>query len=726
MTNSSETFGVPAGATCSPRNEPAVLRFAQNDDGTIEIGKASRVHHDRNFLLVGRQAATCDIRISQKSMSRQHALLYYHQGKLYVKDLQTKTGTFVNQQRILPGEPTMLNSGDTIQWGKVQPVFTVEWKGDEESTRDDASSTAKDVEANNLQSTPNTTMASPPTEPELTGRAKRQAEIAAMMASLEETPSYTKYIAPTTTSKEESNISVQEKKQKAPIIEKYKLPLTESTPLTSFDSSIVSSLVMDPSGARFAIGSMDSSLKLYDFAGLSPLDPTPFSNAYVQEGYPIRSMAYSPTGDRLIVATGSAQPRMLDREGQELLQWVRGDVYVTDPAKTIGHTAAVTSVGWHPLERSTAFTCSRDGSWRVWNVDKGKLSFGMLTCKDVVMIKNQKTGRKTIPTCLHVTPSHVYMGTVCGNLQAYKYPLVSKLRPQQSTVVSKSNEGIVCIAGSMDATKIAVRTATNIYVYNSRFSTSSVPLLNCSDVGRVDDTENSTPTMAFNPNGKLLCAGVYQNGSSSIQIYAIPKEVAPSPTTVPVFSLPLHTPHPIVGLSWHFKLNQIVLVTTKQLQLWYSSDYSKKGVLLASGRRRKRKGGEDDLQEFYASRAPPPGSAIRLDQIVTPNALPLFGGRTTKRGKAAKVDDDEAKLQMPEKPSKGIYATSNTMFTQMVMDTQTKTQKQIAGKDPREALAEYSEGKSYIGTAYEGNKERILAEQTVEEEEDAMKQKKKT
>ena len=57
----------------------------------------------------------------------------------------------------------------------------------------------------------------------------------------------------------------------------------------------------------------------------------------------------------------------------------------------------------------------------------------------------------------------------------------------------------------------------------------------------------------------------------------------------------------------------------------------------------------------------------------------------------------------------------------MVMDNRTASVKQIAGKDPREALAAYSEGKSYIGTAYEGNKERILAEKTVEEEEDEMK-----
>ena len=51
--------------------------------------------------------------------------------------------------------------------------------------------------------------------------------------------------------------------------------------------------------------------------------------------------------------------------------------------------------------------------------------------------------------------------------------------------------------------------------------------------------------------------------------------------------------------------------------------------------------------------------------------------------------------------------------------------KNIAGKDPREELFKYSEGKSYASRAYEGDVQRILAEKTVEEEEAEMKQRKR-
>lgn len=51
--------------------------------------------------------------------------------------------------------------------------------------------------------------------------------------------------------------------------------------------------------------------------------------------------------------------------------------------------------------------------------------------------------------------------------------------------------------------------------------------------------------------------------------------------------------------------------------------------------------------------------------------------------------------------------------------------KNIAGKDPREELFKYSEGKSYASKAYEGDVQRILAEKTVEEEEADIKSRKR-
>lgn len=741
-------FGIPEDASKEPltpasttaddnviRSKPplaALLKFPPN--GQLVLGKASSLHINRRCLLVGRQAATCDIRISQKSLSRQHAVLYYtarttkssetatsyihHQ--LWLLDLGTKSGTFVNSQRAPSKQPIELQSGDTVQWGKAEPLFTVEWDGGNRQVVPNDAAPSKTVEKDKQEG------------PILSSREQHQKEIEAMMASLEEAPTYTKYVpeteaaspstrknlpAQSAASQSQSNVNRQRV-----LMDKYKLPLSESTEPAEVDAAI-SSIVMDPSGARFALGGMDSSLRLYDFGGYNASQPTPFANNYVQEGYPIRSLSYSPSGDRCVAATGSSQPYLLNREGEEVLQFVRGDVYVTDPQKTSGHTASITSVRWHPMEKSIVFSTSRDGSLRVWNVDKGKLAFGMLKSEDTVLIKGLTSGRKTIPTCLTVCPQNVALGTECGGIQIYSYPLVSKLRPQQSTVVGDGKDPIVSIEYSMDTAKLACRTEKAVYVYNSskRLSSSSVPLLTCSNVGTLEGDNGGTSTMVFAPNGKTICIGVHDGGTSRIDIYTIPKETKSKPS-VPIISVPLEesmATSSIVGLFWHVRLNQILVATSKAFQIWYSSVHSQKGILLTSGRRKKRQL-EDDLQDFYQSKAPPPGSNVRYDEIEAPNALPLFGGDSHKLRKKQKQEKENSR-QHPQQPGKSVYNTPNTIFAQMVVDGQGAGPTTIAGKDPRAALAQYSEGKSYISSAYEGNTERILAEKTVEEEEDAMK-----
>ena len=753
-----EDFGIPPDATVAPSSSsPAVLQIIpEGGTSAIVIGNDSLVH-SRRCLLVGRQAATCDIRIAQKSLSRQHGVLYYSQNNLWVKDLQTKSGTLVNQKR-LSDQPVALYNNDVLQWGKVITVKVQNWKDRPATTPEEETSQAepeKEEEEEEEEEEENETSQPPQTnkqhndgevndfKPELTGRAKRKAEIAAMIASLDATPEYTKYVAK---DNELSQPKSPLQPPKAnPVLAKYKLPLKDATPLTSLlaedsKSSSVSCLAMDPSGARFGLGSMDSSLKLYDFAGLDPLRPLPFHNGYIcqEANYPLTGLAPSPNGDRWIVGTASSQPQLLDRDGQELLTFVRGDVYVMDPQKTSGHTAGITGVAWHPLLSSIVFTTSRDGSLRVWNVDTGKLSFQMLMCEKqlTVVVKNLKTGRKSIPTCIHVTPSHVLIGTECGSIQCYKYPWTfNQLRPQQSTNVdsssSSSKASISSIVTSVDASLVAARTSQHIYVYKVRgLVKSSIPILQVKVTVDGIREGHSTPTMAFSPSGKVLVVGDAtlgedDNGNkpklqSKLDIYALENH-----KNAPIYSLDLNTRHPIVGISWHFKLNQILVATTDAFQIWYSDQYSKKGALLTSGRKHKpRDRGEDALQDLYSSRAPPPGSTIRQEEILAPNALPLFGGEDRRKKKRQRQEEEDFKnSKIPQKPSKDIYGTGNSLFAQMVMDTQTATKSQIAGKDPREALAKYSEGKSYIGTAYEGNKERILAEHTVEQEEDEMKQK---
>ena len=72
----------------------------------------------------------------------------------------------------------------------------------------------------------------------------------------------------------------------------------------------------------------------------------------------------------------------------------------------------------------------------------------------------------------------------------------------------------------------------------------------------------------------------------------------------------------------------------------------------------------------------------------------------------------------------GGQTSASVNFTQFVVKSTIKN-KNIAGKDPREELFKYSEGKSFSSKAYEGDHERVLATKTAEQEEEDMKSKRK-
>jgi signal transduction histidine kinase len=66
--------------------------------------------------LVGR-AEECDVHISDRRLSRRHARFFVHDGRLFIEDLGSPNGTFVNDQRI---ERSELSGGDVVAVGKTR------------------------------------------------------------------------------------------------------------------------------------------------------------------------------------------------------------------------------------------------------------------------------------------------------------------------------------------------------------------------------------------------------------------------------------------------------------------------------------------------------------------------------------------------------------------------------------------------------------------------------
>lgn len=87
----------------------------------------SLINNDKSYLLVGRQADIVDIVMENPSISRQHAALQFKKsdGSLYIYDLGSAQGTFVNKIQIPSQVYQNLNVGDTIKFGASNRMFVL-------------------------------------------------------------------------------------------------------------------------------------------------------------------------------------------------------------------------------------------------------------------------------------------------------------------------------------------------------------------------------------------------------------------------------------------------------------------------------------------------------------------------------------------------------------------------------------------------------------------------
>lgn len=68
----------------------------------------------------------CDIVIGVTDVSREHAAIFLEDGAVYVQDLGSKNGTFVNGKRLETNVKTRLTLGDEVKFGVVDSIFEEE------------------------------------------------------------------------------------------------------------------------------------------------------------------------------------------------------------------------------------------------------------------------------------------------------------------------------------------------------------------------------------------------------------------------------------------------------------------------------------------------------------------------------------------------------------------------------------------------------------------------
>lgn len=101
-------------------------------DISLEVIKAGSVidqisfPENKPYQIAGRMKQSCDLHFNHPSISRTHAVFQFNeQGKLFLMDLKSTHGTFVNKKRILPEKFYDLNVGDLLRFGDSTRLYAV-------------------------------------------------------------------------------------------------------------------------------------------------------------------------------------------------------------------------------------------------------------------------------------------------------------------------------------------------------------------------------------------------------------------------------------------------------------------------------------------------------------------------------------------------------------------------------------------------------------------------
>uniref|UniRef100_A0A0B6ZLG8 Uncharacterized protein n=1 Tax=Arion vulgaris TaxID=1028688 RepID=A0A0B6ZLG8_9EUPU len=214
----------------------------------------------------------------------------------------------------------------------------------------------------------------------------------------------------------------------------------------------VSALALDPSGARLVSGGFDFDVKLWDFAGMDASLKN-FRSLRPCECHQIKGLEYSITGDTLLVIPGNAQAKILDRDGFEVMECVKGDQYLVDQASTKGHTASLNSGCWNPKLREEFLTCSNDCTLRMWDVNN------KLRHKNIIKTKSVG-GRKTVPTSCTYSNDGRYVVAGCndGSIQLWDHNKHSFVNvAMQNKNAHRNGSDITCLKFSYDSCTLASR-----------------------------------------------------------------------------------------------------------------------------------------------------------------------------------------------------------------------------------------------------------------------------
>lgn len=456
-------------------------------------------------------------------------------------------------------------------------------------------------------------------------------------------------------------------------------PVSHELVLKTHDRT-VTSVSLDPSGSRLATGSLDGTIKLHDFASMTPTTLRAFrsvdpwasnSSAAEAESHPINLVQFNPqSGGVFLCVSAHPQAKIMSRDGDVLTEFVKGDMYLRDMNNTKGHVGEVTTGTWHPTDKNTCVTAGSDSTLRIWDVNNKRSQ------KEVIVVKSKtagNAGRTRMTAVAWGAPAsggnNVLVATALdGSLVMYSGngPFTRPTAEVQQAHKPETWTGGVDI--SSDGRMVVTRGGDGlIKLWDTRkFKQPLVSVEHPSTSDRFAMTN-----IKYSPNSTSIITG-----SATGHLHILnPGNLKPEHVT------PITPGVPVIVVDWHAKLNQIVTGSANaETHVLYNPSMSQRGAVDVMSKAPKKRHIDDNPALTMDQTL-----SLSAESIITPGALSAQQrknkGGVTNSGKS--LDPRRPQVQqitpfMRSQPDEK-HIEENIPLSKMLYE------------DPREALLKYAD-----------------------------------
>ena len=462
-------------------------------------------------------------------------------------------------------------------------------------------------------------------------------------------------------------------------------PISHELVLKTHDKPITN-ITVDPSGSRFITGSTDCTIKFHDFASMTPntlhafksVDPTATKASASSETHPVHHVEFNPNSpSSVLVISATPQAKVFSRDGEELKEFVKGDMYLRDMHNTKGHISEITTGTWHPTNRDLCVTAGTDSTLRIWDVNMP------LKQKEVIVHKSRAAGSagRTRMTAV-VWGSQVQGGKNLLVAAALDGSLVMwdgdgpYTRPAaEIRDAHKNNTWTGGIDISADGRNVVTRGGDNlIKLWDTRKFKQPISVVEHASTS--DQYANTD--IKYSPNASVIITG-----SANGHLHIL------NPATLkPELVTPVTDGSPLVTVLWHEKLNQILTGSANaEMHVLYNPNTSTRGAAMIMSKAPKRRHIDDDpnfttdLSQGLSGDAISTNEGLRAAQAGTSysarhptEGLTISGRSRDPRRPHIPMTTPFAKSQPDEKHVRESIPLSS-----------------MRDEDPREALLKYAE-----------------------------------